>query len=146
MPARVPVPAKPADAPAVTVLLAEAKLPVADLSADRMAGFLMVRSGELLEGVVALEEYGASGLLRSLAVAPATRGTGLGKHLVAALEDRARGRGIAELWLLTTTAAGFFAKAGYRVAERSSAPEAVRGSTEFASLCPSSAVCMVKVL
>ncbi|MEK6609440.1 MAG: arsenic resistance N-acetyltransferase ArsN2 [Gemmatimonadota bacterium] len=143
---RDPVPATPADAPAVTGLLADAKLPTADLTPERMAGFLLVRNGARLDGVVALEEYGTSGLLRSLAVAPATRGTGLGKHLVAALEDRARGRGIAELWLLTTTAADFFAQAGYRVADRAGAPSTVQKSAEFTNLCPSTAVCMVKAL
>lgn len=143
---RDPVPATPADTPAIMALLAEYKLPTADLSPERLHEFLVVRNGGSLDGVIGLEVYGTSGLLRSLAVAPATRGTGLGKLLVSALEERARRRGLRELWLLTTTAADFFAKGGYRVADRASAPEAVQKSAEFASLCPSSAVCMVKAL
>jgi amino-acid N-acetyltransferase len=140
------VPATPTDAGAVTGLLAQAALPTADLTAARMEEFLVVRGDGQLEGMVALEPYGTSGLLRSLVVAPSTRGTGLGTQLVAALEIRARGLGIKELWLLTTTAAAFFAKLGYRVTDRAGAPEAVRRSAEFTSLCPSSAVCMVKAL
>lgn len=143
---RDPVPATPADAAAVTSLLAEAKLPTADLSPERLHDFLVVRNGGSLEGVVGLEVYGTAGLLRSLAVALATRGTGLGRLLVAALEERARRRGLTELWLLTTTASDFFAKVGYRVSDRTGAPEAMQRSAEFASLCPSSAVCMVKAL
>ena len=52
---RDPVAATPADAPAVTGLLADAKLPTADLTPERMAGFLLVRNGARLDGVVALE-------------------------------------------------------------------------------------------
>lgn len=140
------VPATPADTANVIALLTRAELPTADLTAARMTDFLVVRDGRGLVGAVALETHGAAGLLRSLAVSPAARGTGLGKELVAALEAHARRRGLAELWLLTTTAAPFFAKLGYRTTDRAGAPEAVRGSSEFTALCPSSAVCMTKAL
>jgi len=140
------VPADPEDLGAITTLLTRAELPTEDLPARRAADFLVVRRDRQLGGVIGLEAYGASGLLRSLAVAPEDRGSGLGKELVAALETRARVLGIKELWLLTTTAAAFFAKLGYRVTDRAGAPEAVRRSAEFTSLCPSSAVCMVKAL
>jgi N-acetylglutamate synthase-like GNAT family acetyltransferase len=53
---------------------------------------------------------------------------------------------INQLILLTETATEFFAHQGYRVIERSSAPQDVQGSDEFRSLCPSSATCMTKDL
>jgi N-acetylglutamate synthase-like GNAT family acetyltransferase len=48
--------------------------------------------------------------------------------------------------LLTQTARDFFAHLGYRVIDRSEAPEEVQGSEEFRSLCPASATCMVKMI
>jgi len=53
---------------------------------------------------------------------------------------------INQLILLTETAADFFAHQGYRVIERSRAPEDMLASDEFRFLCPSSAACMVKSL
>ena len=53
-------------------------------------------------------------------------------------------RGVADLVLLTTTAAPFFAKRGYTVIERRDAPAPVQHSAEFATICPASATCMLK--
>ena len=60
------------------------------------------------------------------------------------LERLARGAGISQLTLLTQDAREFFAALGYRVIERQAAPEEVRQSAEFRSLCPSSCVCLSK--
>ena len=62
------------------------------------------------------------------------------------MERVARAAQISRLVLLTQTAADFFEHRGYRVIERSSAPEQMQGSAEFRSLCPSSAACMAKSL
>ncbi|HXI21293.1 MAG TPA: hypothetical protein VNH46_09420, partial [Gemmatimonadales bacterium] len=56
----------------------------------------------------------------------------------------ARARGIVDLYLLTSTAEPFFGRRGYRVADRGAAPEAIRRTAEFASLCPSSCAFMHK--
>lgn len=66
--------------------------------------------------------------------------------IVLELERLARAARIDRLVLLTQTAADFFARQGYRVMERDAAPQEVQASEEFRSLCPSSAVCMVKSL
>jgi amino-acid N-acetyltransferase len=50
------------------------------------------------------------------------------------------------LFLLTTTAAPFFARRGFAPVKRSTAPEAMTKSPQFASLCPSTAACMALVL
>jgi amino-acid N-acetyltransferase len=50
------------------------------------------------------------------------------------------------LYLLTTTAAAFFARHGYETVERDTVPARIRGTTEFDDLCPDSAVCMRKRL
>src|SRR5690606_9873621 len=51
-------------------------------------------------GVIGLESFDRTGLLRSLAVDPASRGAGIGAELVAALEGQASDAGITDLWLL----------------------------------------------
>jgi amino-acid N-acetyltransferase len=61
---------------------------------------------------------------------------------VTALETAAREAGIGRLYLLTTTAADFFAALGYERVDRGEVPEAVRGSAEFSDLCPDTAVAM----
>ena len=85
-------------------------------------------------------------MLRSLAVAETARGCGCGKALVQGIEATARSRGVANLYLLTNTAETFFARLGYRTIARADAPEAIRTTEEFSSLCPDSAVVMVKTL
>ena len=106
----------------------------------------MIREDGLLCAVGALERFGSAALLRSLVVVPERRGCGLGKALVRELEHLARAEKISRLILLTETAAEFFARQGYQVIERESAPRAVQRSEEFRSLCPSTATCMAKSL
>ena len=92
----------------------------------------------------ALESFGSSALVRSVVVAGDRRGAGLGRIIVEELEKVAREARIGRLILLTQTAAEFFAHQGYRVIERTDVPQDVQGSAEFRSLCPASAICMMK--
>lgn len=132
------------DLPAAVELLRNAALPVADLSAERLA-FVAYKQQEM-QGVIGLESFENVGLLRSLVVSRAARGSGIGAALVAALEAVCRVRGIRELWLLTIDADAFFAKLGYVVCSRDAAPEAIRDTAEFSGLCPSDAALMSKEL
>ena len=141
-----PEPARAADFAAVTRLLAEAALPHEDLTPAHLAHFLVLRDGEDLHAVVGMEVAGDAGLVRSLAVPQARRGGGLATVLVDALERRARDLGIRTLYLLTTTAEGFFARRGYARVERGSVPDAIAATAEFRAICPSTAACMRKVL
>ena len=74
------------------------------------------------------------------------RGGGRAGRLVDALEARAHAAGIRTLYLLTTTAEGFFARRGYACAERTSVPDAILATEEFRGICPSTAACMAKPL
>lgn len=94
--------------------------------------------------MIGLEPLNGVGLLRSLAVASPHRGKGLAKALYTSIVAYARGRGIKKLYLLTLTAAGFFSKLGFAKIERGNVPAALQGTEEFRSLCPDTAVCMVK--
>ncbi|MEF8850839.1 MAG: hypothetical protein V5A44_01330 [Haloarculaceae archaeon] len=50
------------------------------------------------------------------------------------------------MYLLTTTARGFFENRDYETVGRETVPEAVHETTEFAGVCPSTAVVLEKSL
>ena len=129
----------------IRALLERSGLPTSDLDSAR-PDFLVVREDGRVIAAGALQRFGASALLRSVVVAPDRHKRGLGQAVVSELERMARTGHITQLILLTQTAAEFFAHQGYRVIERSSAPQDMQGSDEFRSLCPSSATCMAKSL
>lgn len=128
----------------VKALLAASELPVSDLTAQ--VRFLGERLDGQLVGVVGLEARGEVALLRSLAVAATHRGGGLGSELVAAVERLASQEGILDLYLLTTTAETWFARRGYRRLPREAAPDGIRSTAEFSSICPASSAFMRKAL
>ena len=130
---------------AVAPLLRDAGLATADLPQDLEHFFACGAPGSP-EGVVGLELYGGDAILRSLAVSPAIRGRGCGKALVGAAERHARAHRVLTVYLLTETAQGFFEGLGYRLADRSVAPEPIRRSRQFAEICRASAALMAKTL
>jgi amino-acid N-acetyltransferase len=127
-------------------LLAACKLPGADLEDGHFEHFFGCGEQADPTGVVGVELHGKIGLLRSLAVDQTARRRGCGKRLVKQVEQYAAGRGVQSLYLLTTTAADFFAALGYRRVDRAQVPEAIRNTREFSGLCPSSSSVMVKDL
>lgn len=104
--------------------------------------YVVARRGGQVVGVAALESHDRTGLLRSVAVAPAEQGRGTGIALVADRLATAWAQGLETVYLLTTTAAPLFRRFGFAATDRARAPEALQASPEFAALCPSSAVCM----
>ncbi|KRD78480.1 arsenic resistance N-acetyltransferase ArsN2 [Lysobacter sp. Root983] len=138
-------PALPSEHAAIRALLADNGLPVQDLT-DADVGFLIADTDGAIAGVVGVQRFGDTGLLRSLAVHADARRSGTGGHLVAAAESAARAQGLRELVLLTQTASAFFTRRGYVAIDRASAPAAVHSSAEFQSLCPASATCLIKSL
>jgi amino-acid N-acetyltransferase len=99
-----------------------------------------------LAGTVGLEHYPPLALLRSLAVRPAYRGSGIARGLVIAAEKFATSAGAYAPYLLTETAEPFFARVGYLATDRTHAPTAIATCTEFINLCPTSAHLMRKTL
>jgi amino-acid N-acetyltransferase len=138
-------PASAQDLIAIRVLLERTGLPTSDLESARPE-FAVIREKDQVIAAGALQRFGSSALLRSVVVASNRRGTGLGQAIVSELERSARAAKIGRLVLLTETAVGFFAHQGYRVIERTTAPQNMQASEEFRSLCPSSATCMAKTL
>jgi N-acetylglutamate synthase-like GNAT family acetyltransferase/protein-tyrosine-phosphatase len=130
-----------ADYPQITALLEQLGLPLAGVSST-LDGFAVAEGERGILGTAALERYAGSGLLRSVAVDPGHRSTGLGSALVAYVLDQARAAGIGEVFLLTTTAERYFPRHGFAVASREDVPAALQASAEFRGACPASAVLM----
>jgi len=139
-------PADDADLPAIRELLTDAQLPIADLTETGPVRFWLMRDGESLIATVGLERYGNVAMLRSLVVRADHRGKGLGNAVLRQAEQQAITEGIRELCVLTTSAAALFARHGYDRIDRDDAPTVVQRSEEFRSLCPDSAICMIKRL
>lgn len=135
--------AHPEDLPGVQQLLTGANLPIEGIETQFPMAYVVHRHGDAVVGVAGLERHGTAGLLRSVAVLPSHRGTGMGRELVGNRLRRARELGLLEVFLLTTTAAPYFARFGFARVERASAPVVLLESLEFTTLCPSSAACMV---
>lgn len=127
-------------------LLASADLPTSDLADAQLEHFFYAGTAERPVALVGLELYGEYALLRSLVVAPSARASGAGTTLLRHAESHARSRGVRALFLLTTTAEGFFGRRGYARVARESAPDSIRSTREFADICPASSALMVKHL
>jgi len=135
----------PSDVPALYDLLRASNLPIDGLPAH-LTDTLVAKANGQVVGSAALERYGHSALLRSVAVAAPLRGTGLGRQLVESAFDLARRQRVQRLYLLTETAAEWFPRFGFVPVERSAVDPAVQASIEFTSACPDSAQAMKKDL
>ena len=131
------------DSDSIKGLLAAATLPNEDF-VEHLPHFWVARQNGSVVGAIGLEPYGDAGLLRSLVVAPVWQGQGIAHSLCRQMFAYAHSLGIEHLYLLTTTAETFFPKVGFSVVERDCVPPTIQRTTEFLSLCPSSAVCMAK--
>ena len=134
----------------VRQLLDEAGLPVADLGPEQLVDFLVAErpgtdQSETL-GIIGLQRFNQTALLRSLVVSEHDRKSGLGRRLVTAVEANACCAGVKDLWLLTIDAERFFESLGYKMMSRESAPDSIRDTQEFSGLCPDGAYLMRKVL
>jgi amino-acid N-acetyltransferase len=136
-------PAASHDFASLCVLLDAVRLP-SDGLRQHLRTTLVAREGEELVACVALELYGDTALLRSLAVLPSLQGSGLGRRLTEAALSLGRRNGVSIFCLLTTTATDFFVRHfGFRPVARDVVPSPVRESVEFVSACPATAQAMM---
>ncbi len=135
-------PAEGQDFAAVCTLLSAAKLPTDGLQEQFGPAYAVALDGAAVVGAEGIERYGAVGLLRSAVVHPDWRGRGIGDDLTRDRLAWAKREGLAEVWLLTTTAADYFPRFGFEVVNRADAPAALQASIEFKEACPASAVAM----
>ncbi|NPV70230.1 MAG: GNAT family N-acetyltransferase [Firmicutes bacterium] len=136
-------PATPSDLDSVVGLVRSAGLPT-DGIAENLQHFKVARDpAGRLAGVAGAEIYGDQALLRSVCIAPEYRGKALGSRLTGAIMDYVRDAGCKEVYLLTTTAAGYFARKGFARVDRSAVSGPVLKSVEFATACPKTATVML---
>lgn len=130
-------------------LLSASGLPTADIGTGAVQSFFGLRNpdqGRPWLGVIGVERHGTEALLRSLAVDPVARNRGIGARLVAAVEAWARTQGCSRVVLLTTDAQAYFGELGYWAVARHTLSKALAGSSQVASLCPTTATVMAKDL
>jgi len=140
-------PATADDFTAIVQLLQETGIGTEDLNPAHTAAFLLLSEGAEILACGAVERFnGRCGVVRSVAVRAPQRGQGLATRLMRSLETHARLRGQERLYLLTESAAGFFARLGYVRCEWSEVPEAVRESGPFSRQACAQATCMEKRL
>ena len=132
------------DKPARTLLRSQ-NLPVSDLPGEQITFYELLHEKKRV-AIGATQFLEKEGLLRSVAVDPKAQNRGYGSKLVKRLMDVAREESLQELYLLTTTAEGFFEKFGFCTLNRDQTPTSIRSTEEFRSLCSESAVLMAKQL
>jgi amino-acid N-acetyltransferase len=127
----------------VLALLKTNKLPYGDIQTKNNLFVSYHDDENNMIGSGGLEFYASYALLRSVAVDETQRGKSIGKAIVSDLLDRAKKESVKEIYLLTETAHDFFLNRGFKDVQREHVPDEVRASSEFASVCPVSAACMV---
>ena len=130
------------DLQAISSLLESCNLPADGIEAC-INTTLIVKNNNKLIGSAALEHYGKSALLRSVAVDKNFRSTGLGIKTTKAILQKAKSLGITHIYLLTETADKFFPRFNFQTVPRDKVPADVKTSLEFTTLCPESAIAMV---
>lgn len=118
-------------------------LVVDDLDEEGCSFYRFVAEDRIV-GFGGYERCGDDALLRSIVVLPAEQGKGLGRRIAAELLQRMSAEGVREVFLLTTTAAGFFEALGFRRMDRSAAPASILTTRQAASLCPTSAILLTR--
>ncbi len=124
-------------------LLVASGLPTEGVSAAFPAFVVAEAAGDIV-GVAGLEVCCDNALLRSVAVADDWRSHGVGRALVTRIIADAEARGIRALYLLTTTAEGYFPSFGFRGIARTDVPGDVQQTTEFRTVCCASAAVMCR--
>jgi amino-acid N-acetyltransferase len=137
--------ASPKDQDNIIALLRSQQLPSEDLP-EGLPDFYVAHHDDKVTGIIGMELYGASALLRSMVVHPAYRNRRIAEDLVKLLEQKAISKGIGSIYLLTETAENYFKKKGYEKVTRQDVPAALFASTEFSHVCPASATVMKKQL
>lgn len=127
--------------PTIEKILQKENLPYQDVNAENIE-FYMAFSNADFVGIVGLENYSDVALLRSMVVFDNFKKKGFGRKIVNYVLEEAKAKGIKEIFILTATAKEFFECLRFEVIERESVPNEIKSTTEFTSLCPTSATCM----
>ena len=139
-PARIRT-ARPEDAGHITELLEASGLNSEGVQ-DRLDSTIVSGEGARIDATACVENLGGMGLLRSVAVRPATRGQGLGLLVVGAALRNAATRSARQVSLFTESAMPFFERLGFRRVDRADLPDSVQESAQAMAECAESATAM----
>ena len=134
----------PEQLPDAKSLLQKNNLPTEDINPN--THLFGTYDGDKLVGMAGLELYGNHALVRSVCVEQSYRSKGMAELLTAHIENYAKQNGADSLYLLTTTAENYFKRKGFIKTNRSEVPQAIMQTSEFSTVCPSSATVMMKNL
>jgi amino-acid N-acetyltransferase len=134
--------ASPEEIPRIRALLQACTLSAEDVDGEGAQRFLVARENGEIVGCIGLEVHGEAGLLRSFAVAPASRRRGVGALLHEAAVGLARELGVQELYLLTTTVRERALRGGFEEVAREDVPASIREGSQFRGMCPATAACL----
>ena len=137
--------AQPDQLTALAQLLTQNHLLANDLP-DGLPNFWLAFDDDKLIGSVGIEGFGNVGLLRSVCVDADYRNQAIARQLYNIALQETRRQGVQDLYLLTTTADRYFDRLGFVRVPRTSVPESIQKTSQFSSLCPSSAVVMKQSL
>ncbi len=138
-------PANAGDASGIEQLLSASGLNAAGTE-ERLPTTIVCGDNGRLTATACVEDFGSTGLLRSVAVRDDLRGQGLGLLVVAAALHEAGRRGLQDAALFTESAVPFFERLGFRRIERSELPTSVQESAQAADECSATAAAMSLVL
>ena len=125
--------------------LRRAGLPCEDVEQSGPLFWRFDTDDDIPAGFAGLELHGSDALLRSVVTLPPLRGAGIGRAIVAAIEQEAQLRGCEVIYLLTQEP-DYFAGVGYATLGRDAVPEAIRASSQFHSPICAAAAAMMKEL
>ncbi|WP_108398305.1 arsenic resistance N-acetyltransferase ArsN2 [Devosia submarina] len=114
-------------------------LPIDDIEEPGRFFYRVEDQGRLI-GFGGFEIYGDDALLRSIVVPEANRGKGYGRILTEAIIRQIVENGGTRAFLLTTSAADFFAHLGFRAIDRAEAPTTILATCQASSICTSAAL------
>ena len=134
------------DLPELQQLLTLNNLDSSDIASLECAEFLGIRRSGRLVAAGGVQLFSKEALIRSIATHSDFQGKGLASDILDSLERLSQERGVTNLYLLTTTAEGYFKNNGYHRIERRFVPCSIASTSQFSSLCPDSAALMLKEL
>lgn len=121
-------------------LLSKSGLPIEGVNSDIGSYYIAFNQGVM--GVIGVEYYGAAAMLRSLAVKPQFKKSGVAKELINHALQVMQTAGINDVYPLTTTAEGYMTHYGFSKIDRNEVPASVLASSALGNVCPSSSTCM----
>lgn len=104
--------------------------------------YMAAREPGAIMGVLGLEAYGTSALLRSLAVGPQFKKCGIAKELMEYVLHVLHEQGFHEIYLLTNTAAKYLSRYGFMQIDRGQIPADILAESALGCICPNSSTCM----